>query len=200
MALDYFTLEELRDLPDVDNEDKYPDARVVAAAEYVQGIIEGECQTSFVPRPKVETLNGVGTPGLVLSTPYVQSITSVVVDGVASTDSFSVVRGVLQRTTVGSFTPLTWAWGTRNVVVTYMSGYSDVPPPDIKEAALQATRARLMSTSSDSTIDDRRTSITNDAGTTVSFVIAGEKRPTGYPEVDAVINRWAKKLNTVTYP
>ena len=44
-----------------------------------------------------------------------------------------------------------------------------------------------------SAIDDRRTSLSTEQGT-VSYVIAGEDRPTGYPDVDAVIMRWARKL------
>lgn len=199
MALDYFTLEEARALPDISDESKYPDDRVTAAGEYVQAIIEGACQTSFVAREVVESLDGDGTTSLRLSTPYVLSVTSVTISGATSTDEFTATHGVLERTTTGSYSPLSWTRGRRNVTVTYDAGYSATPPADIKEAALQATRARLMSTSEFSAIDDRRTSITNEMGT-ISFVIAGEERPTGFPEVDAVINRWAKKLNTVTYP
>lgn len=199
MALDYFTLAEFRAVPDMDDESKYPDARVTAVGEYVQAVIEGACRTSFVPRAVTEVLDGDGSTSLRLSTPYVRAVTSVTIEGVLSTDTTSVVHGILERTTAGSYSPLSWTRGRRNVTVVYTAGYSTTPPADIKEAAMQATRARLMSTSEFSSIDDRRTSITNEMGT-ISFVIAGEERPTGYPEVDAVINRWAKKLNTVTYP
>jgi hypothetical protein len=199
VALDYFTLAELRAFPDLSDAGKYPDARCTAVGEYVQAVIEGACGTSFVPRSVTETLDGDGTCSLRLSTPYIRAITSVTIEGVLSTDTFTATHGILERTTTGSYWPLSWTQGRRNVTVVYTAGYSTTPPADIKEAALQATRARLMSTSERSSIDDRRTSISNEMGV-VSFVIAGDERPTGYPEVDAVINRWAKKLNTVTYP
>ena len=199
MALDYFTLAEARALPDIDDTSKYPDARVTALGEYVQAVIESACQTSFAARTVVETLDGSGTTRILLKTPYVLSVTSVTIDGVTSTDTFSAQRGVLERRLTGSYTPLTWTEGRRNIVCTYQAGYSSTPPADIKEAALQATRARLMSSSAFSAIDDRRTSISNEMGV-VSFITAGAKQPTGYPEVDAVINRWARKLNTVTFP
>lgn len=199
MALDYFTLEELRAEPDVASTERYPDDRVTAAGEYVQGIIEGACQTSFVAREVTETLDGTGATRLMLSTPFVLAVNSVTIDGVACTDEFTVSHGVLERRTVGTFTPLVWTRGRRNIVVNYDAGYSATPPADIKGAALQATRARLLATSDYSVINDRQTSLTTELGT-IGFVVAGEDRPTGYPEVDAVINRWAKKLNTVTFP
>jgi hypothetical protein len=65
---------------------------------------------------------------------------------------------------------------------------------------LWAARDRLMSQGSQNGIDVRRTSVTNDLGGTIQYVLPGEKRPSGYPELDAVIGRWSRKLNTVTYP
>jgi len=78
--------------------------------------------------------------------------------------------------------------------VTYQAGYSATVPDDIREAAMQATRARLMETATNTGVDDRRTSLSNDMGT-ISFVIAGEGRPTGYPVVDEVIMGWKRKLD-----
>jgi hypothetical protein len=198
MALDYFSIEEFRAQPDVP-ESKYNDAAVTAAAEYVQGIVEGHCGTSFVGRQAVETLDGTGTTTLRLATPYVLGVDSVTVNGTVLTDEYVVDAGVLERRAAGSFSSLSWSRGRRNVVVTYRAGYSDEPPADLKGAVIQAVRARLMATSSQATIDDRRTSLNTDMGV-INYVIAGQERPTGYPEVDAVIMRWAKKLNTVTYP
>jgi hypothetical protein len=79
-------------------------------------------------------------------------------------------------------------------LVTYQAGYSSTPPSDIKEAALQATRARLLTMDSQAGIEDQRTSLSTDQGT-VNYVIAGEDRPTGYPEVDEVIMGWKRKLD-----
>jgi hypothetical protein len=86
------------------------------------------------------------------------------------------------------------------VAVTYEAGYSATPPADVKEAALQATRWRLLATNSNSDMNARQTSSTNEMGGTVQYSVAGPDRPTGYPDVDAVIMGWKRRLNTVTYP
>jgi hypothetical protein len=199
MTLDYFTLAELRALPDV-TAGEFTDAQITAEAEDMQEVVEGECQASFVARTVVETLDGTGGTSLRLKTPYVLSITSVTVDGVTLTDQFTVDAGILERRTAGTYTPQPWTRGRRNIVVTYTAGYSSTVPKDIKNAVMWAVRDRLMSQGSQNGIDVRRTSMTNDLGGTVQYVLPGEKRPTGYPQLDAVIARWSRKLNTVTYP
>lgn len=198
MTLDYFTLAELRALPDV-TAGEFTDAQITTAGEFMQEAVEGACQASFVGRSTVETLDGTGGTSLRLKTPHVISITSVTVDGVTLTDQFTVDAGILERRTAGTYTPQPWTRGRRNVVVTYSAGYSSTVPKDIKDAVMWAARDRLISQSSQNGVDVRRTSMTNDFGT-VQYVLPGENRPTGYPELDAVISRWARKLNTVTYP
>lgn len=199
MTLDYFTLVEFRTLPDVPS-GTYSDAKVTTAAEFMQEAVEGACQAYFVGRAVVETLDGTGGTTLRLKTPHVLSITSVTVDGVTLTDQFTVDAGILERRTAGTYTPQRWTQGRRNVVVTYQAGYATAPPKDIKDAVMWAVRDRLISQGTQNGIDVRRTSMTNDLGGTVQYVLPGEKRPTGYPELDAVIARWSRKLNTVTYP
>ncbi|HKY57538.1 MAG TPA: hypothetical protein VJL80_05830 [Aeromicrobium sp.] len=200
MALDYFTLAEFRALPDMNDSSMWSDARVTAIGEYIQGVIEGECQTSFVARSTTETLDGSGTTRLLLKTPYVLSITSATINGTAVTDTMSVSRGVVERVVAGTYNPMTWTLGRRNVTIVYSAGYSTTPPSDIKEAALQGARAYALETSEKSGTLARRSSVTNDLGGTTSYVLAGEEQPTGYPQVDAVIVRWKRKLNKVTYP
>jgi hypothetical protein len=199
VALDYFTLAELRALPDV-TEGGFTDAQITFEAEVMQSAVESACQASFVGRATVETLDGTGGTTLRLKTPYVISITSVTVDGVTLTDQFTVDAGILERRTAGTYTSQPWTRGRRNIVVTYSAGYSSSPPSDIKGAVMWAVRDRLLTKGSQNGIDVRRTSVTNDLGGTVQYVLPGEKRPTGYPELDAVIARWANKLNSVTYP
>jgi hypothetical protein len=199
VALDYFTLAELRALPDV-TENGFTDAKITSAGEFMQAAVESACQASFVGRSTVETLDGTGGTTLRLKTPYVLSITSVTVDGVTLTDQFTVDAGILERRTSGTYTPQPWTRGRRNIVVTYSAGYSSTPPSDIKDAVMWAVRDRLITQGSQNGIDVRRTSVTNDIGGTIQYVLPGENRPTGYPELDAVIARWSRKLNTVTYP
>jgi hypothetical protein len=198
MALDYFTLADLRALADCEGS-TFSDAQITAEGEEVQAIIESACQSSFVARSVTETVDGTGTTRLRLKTPYVLAITSVTVNGTALTDQFTVDAGILERRTTGTYTPQPWTLGRRNIVVVYTSGYSTAPPADIKGAALWVTRDRLLSKSNRAGIDARKTSMNTEFGT-VNYVLAGENRPTGLPDADAIIMRWARKLNTVTYP
>jgi hypothetical protein len=192
---DYFTLAELRALPDMNDSARYTDARVESAAAYIVSVIERVVRASFVARTVTDEVHDGGTYDIVLRNSHVLSATSATVGGVAVTNTLSVLGGVLQQYAPGATSPTLWTAGSRNVKVTYEAGYSVVPPADIKEAALQGTRARLLSKDSQASIDDRRTSMTTELGT-VQYVIAGENRPTGYPEVDAVILGWRDTLNT----
>lgn len=195
---DYFTKAELQALPDMSGE---TEARILAAAAWAVGIIERECRTSFVARTVTDEIHDGGTDAILLDTPYVLSVTSAKESGVAVTDTLRARHGILRRySSATASTPARWAAGIENVAVTYESGYSLVPPPDIKEAALSATRWHLLEQRASNVNAPRQTSSTNDMGGTVSYAVAGPDRPTGYPEVDAVIVGWRKRLNTVTYP
>lgn len=200
MALEYFTLEELNALPNM-TEGRYSTARKEAAAAWAVGIIEREVETSFIARTVTDEIHDGGGNALVLDTPHVLSVTSATENGVAVTDTLKVRNGVVRRYgSATATTPGRWADGIQNIAVTYEAGYSETVPPDVKEAALQATRWRLLATNSNSELNARQTSITNEMGGTVNFATAGPDRPTGYPDVDAVILGWKRRLNTVTYP
>lgn len=200
MALEYFTADELDALPNM-TEGRYSTARKEAAAAYVVSIIEREVGTSFIARTVTAERHDGGTYGIVLRQPYVLSVTSATENGTAVTDTLRVRDGVVRRYgSATASTPSRWSDGVENVTVTYQAGYSTTVPADVKEAALQATRWRLMATNSNSDLNARQTSITNEMGGTVNYAVAGPERPTGYPDVDAVIIGWKRRLNTVTYP
>lgn len=189
---DYFTYAELRALPDMGDATKYTDARIDSAAAEIVAIIEREVGTSFIYRTATEVLSGAGEPALFLASPYVAAISSISVGNVV-TDVTTVYadHGILRYTSGAS-----WTTGVRNVTVTYTAGYSATPPADVKQAALWGTRARLLEQGQGSLAHDRATSISNDAGGTTSYVLAGEDRPTGYPRVDATILGWKKRLSS----
>jgi hypothetical protein len=189
---DYFTLPELRALPDVSNETKYPNARCEAAAAKFVDIIEREVGTSFITRTITGERHNGGGSAIVLKRPFARSITSATENGAAVTDELVVEDGVLYRLSGGY--PVPWRSGILNVSVTYTSGYSSTPPADIKEQALQATRLHLMATAATNWANSRQTSMSNEQGV-IGFVVAGPDRPTGYPELDAVINGWKAKLD-----
>lgn len=190
---DYFTKAELQALPDMSGE---TEARIIAAAAWAVGVIEREVGTSFVARTVTDEIHDGGCDSVVLGSPYVLSVTSATENGVVVTDDLRVRGGVLRRFSgATSFTPVSWSTGHGNVAVTYQSGYSSTPPADIKEAALAATRWHLLEQRANNVHSPRQTSITNEMGGTVNFAVAGSDRPTGYPDVDAVIVGWRNQLD-----
>lgn len=183
---EYFTLAELRALPDMDDVARYTDARVESSAAFVVAVIERVTGTSFISRTVTNEVHDGGVYGIVLRKPHVLSVTSATIDGVAVTETLSVRSGVVQRYATGATTPTAWTAGQRNVKVTYSAGYSSTVPADLKEAALTATRHHLITTDGKSGTSDRATSITNEYGN-IQLSVAGENRPFGLPEVDAVV-------------
>lgn len=199
MALSYFTLADVRALPDMADTAKHSDQRLTAAGEWMEALIEREVGTSFVARVTTETLSGDDQDsdgGLKLGTPWVLQITAVTSNGAAFTApqlaEVKVADGYIFRQP-GFASSTAWDTGVRNIVITYNAGYSATPPFDIKDAALQGTRYRALRTIG-AGVSDRATAITNEL-TTTQLSTAGTDRPTGLPEVDVVIVGWRNKLN-----
>lgn len=186
---DYFTLDELRDLPDVDG---FGVEDCERAAAYIVGVIEREVETSFISRTIVDEVHDGSAGQIFLDEPYVLSVTEVLENGVAVSDTLTARAGILRRTNAGQ--SIGWAQGYGNILVTYEAGYSDTPPDDVKEAALRGTRLHLLAKAEKSSANARRTSLSGDMGVE-NFVVAGEDRPTGYPEVDATILGWKSRLH-----
>lgn len=199
---DYFTTAELRALPDMDDSTRYTNARILAAAAWAVGIIEREVGTSFIGRTRTETYDGSATDGygIILREPFVISVTSVTENGITVTPVPLVINdaGILVKYDAGATTASAWLRGSRNIVVTYVGGYSATPPADIKEAALQATRARLLSTNGRAGQNQRRRTLTTEAGT-FELAQAGKDAPTGFPEVDAVIVGWRDRIDVLGF-
>lgn len=190
MALEYFAEADLRALAQMDNATLYTDERIDAVAAFVVARIEGFCRTAFVTRNATETHDGGSC--LVLRQPFARTLTTVTVDGVSVTvGDLSLRSGVVRYEGGGTFATSL----LDGVAVTYAYGYSTTPPADIKEAALAWTRYRLLATNSNVEHDARRTQVTNDMGGTTTYAIASKDRPSGYPEVDAVLVDWRDRLN-----
>jgi hypothetical protein len=185
---DYFTVAELQALPDCSG---FTEAQILPAAAYFVAIVEREVGEPMIPRTITETFSGGGRYALGLSYGTVRSLTTVTVDGQSvSTSELTANHGLLRyldRTCWSSLEP-------ENVTVVYVAGEYATCPADVKDACLWATRDRLLSQSDQSGIDVRRTSVNTDFGTT-NYILPGEKRPTGYPELDAVI---ASRIRTET--
>lgn len=191
---EYFTLVELRALPDVSNSTTFPDATVEAAAARVVSIIERVCQTSFVARTVTGEVHDGGCYEIFLDKPWALSVTSATENGVAVTDTLRLNNVRVLRYASGSYTPRPWLAGFDNVAITYQAGYSATVPADIKDAALQATRYRLLTRASTASMNDRATSITNEFGN-VNLSVATNDTPFGLPEVDSVVTSWRDYLS-----
>jgi hypothetical protein len=186
----YFTTTELRALPDLD---RFPDARLDEAHDWIVSIIERECDTAFIPTTVTgERLTGSGLDGLRLRNAYVQSVTSVSVDGVAYTAP--EVAALVVEDGYLYLSGTTWPTTARgNVTVTYVHGYSTTVPADLKQAALRAARQWLLTMDAWSGKDTRTTTLSTQDGT-FQLSVAGEGRPTGVPDVDATIMAWARRV------
>lgn len=180
---DYFTLAEFRTLPDMSVAETYTEAKVLAAAAYFTAIVEEELWP-MVPRTYTETLDGSGQSTLLLAR-NATSLTTVTVDGAAVSTTLLNSRNGVIRYRNGTTTFAGTELG--NVVVTYVAGETSCPP-DIKDAVMWATRDRLLSQADQSGVDVRKTSVSTDFGTT-NYILPGEKRPTGYPDLDAILMR-----------
>jgi hypothetical protein len=192
---EYFTTAELQALPDCA---AFLEASILAAAAYFTAIVEREVGEPFIPRSYTDTLDGNGCTELVLSHAYIRSLTSVTVDGsTVSTSLLSSTAGVLRYSTSGGSLGTVWTAGIGNVVVTYSAGRYTTCPADIKNGVMWATRDRLLSQSDSAGIDIRKTSMTNELGGTTTYLLPGEKRPTGYPDLDALIASYMR--NTATF-
>lgn len=194
MPFTYFTEDDLRALPDMDNVSKFSPDRLEAAHDWIAGIVERECETSFVATTvTAEKVTGSGTDSLRLPDAYVRDVTAVTVDGVAYTsgqlDALIVEDGYLYAAT-GGYWPAT---SRQNVTVTYTRGWSSEPPPDLKEAMLKGARNWVLTSAAWSGTDSRATAITNEWGN-VQISTAANDRPTGLPDVDATIMAWRSKV------
>lgn len=184
----YFDLDELRALPNVSDRTKYPDVALAAARDWITAIVERVCGTSFVARRKVETIEY----GDLLPDRYTLSLISVLDSaGVDSTlDAGLTAAGRLTIATF--FSPRAYATRPR-LTVTYLAGFSFSPPADLKHVMLQAARYRLVSVDGASGIPNRALTMANEFGN-ITLASASVDRPTGIPDVDAVIMGWARRV------
>ena len=196
---DYFTLVEFRALPDCSvatgAQTEFTDAEINAAAAFFTAIVEREVGVPFIPREFTLTRDGYNTAAIVLPHDHVRSISAASVNDVAVDDSLLTFGNGIVRYLAGT----TWAVGVANIVITYEAGEYDTCPADVKDAVMWATRDRLITQASQNGVDVRKTSMTNDLGGTINYVLPGEKRPTGYPDLDAVIASYVRNTPSLGF-
>lgn len=186
----YVSLADIRALRSLSSTATYPDSRLLEVRSWFADRAESFCGVSFVPRHARDVLDGDGTRTIMLSHLRPRVLEDAFVDDAEVTDltdwelygSGKVYRGD------AAFTA-----GYRNVVIQYEHGY-DLPPEDLREAALVAIRYKLLGDQSG--IPERATTMATEVGT-FNLALAGANRPTGIPEVDAVLIGLSKKVPLV---
>lgn len=179
----------------------YTTATIEEARARIMEQFETICGVSFVPRYRLDTLNGSGLSALTLDRVLVTAVRSVETRAAGAAiwtpdtlaqlaDIYVEPWGEIRRETLGTFT-----LGRRNLRVGYEHGYSS-PPHDIKRAALMSLKHELIG----SNIDPRAISISTDTGSTQLWTPGLSGRGTAIhplPEVDRVLKLYAQRMPVV---
>lgn len=179
----FFTIAEARRLKPLDSTSVYPTDRIVEMRTIVEQAIEDECGVAFVPRYRLETIDGTGTSELLLM-PRTTSIRSATV-----TDTALTAGDLAELTYMGTGVVYgyTWTLGSGNVTVGYEHGHPR-PPERIKRAALLLARAWLVA----GPVDDRASTFSSADGGTYGLVVPGRGGSIfGLPEVDAAVQQYS---------
>ncbi len=136
----YFELAELRAMPGMGDTGRYTTRKLVEARTKAQDEIERQVGAAFVERYGTATLTGGGRPTLLLR-PYVRRILGVTVGGLAyGEDAIAALvpdpLGALRRTYGVFGVPGVY----NDVVVRFVHAWSDQPPVDIHDIALELAR------------------------------------------------------------
>jgi hypothetical protein len=157
----------------------------VTSLEQSEELIDSYCGTSFTYKAFSVRLDGNDQRAISTGVIYIATLTSVTVDDVAAaTTGWGLHEdGMVVRDT-GSFASNIVG---RNVVVEGTAGFSVVAPAQIKNACLLV--ARQMVLDQVSRIPDGATSVTNEFGNISLAQPGGLWKPTGLPQVNAILNR-----------
>jgi hypothetical protein len=185
----YFELAELRQMSNIQS--TYNTERLRAARDWIENVIDGECESSFVRRYATDTFNPYSEPRhghpLLLRTSYGQALLSVAVAGVQLTGPQLAELAIDKLTNeVMATSGYPYVTGASLITVRYEAGWSDTCPPDLSAVSLSAARSWLLATDGESGTPARARSITNQFGN-MQLSTAGRDHPTGYDDVDAVI-------------
>jgi hypothetical protein len=175
----YFTDQEALAYLDTNGHD---DEALADARAIVESRFEQICGVAFVVREATETHSGDGGTELRLRHPKVRSIVS------ASSDGETVDVAGAKPTVLGAYLATGWPAGTRNLAVTYEHGF-DGPPPEVKRAALRYLKEVLRTGGGMGPTDDRAIRIDLESGS-YQRAVAGDRRPTGIPDVDVALRAY----------
>jgi hypothetical protein len=185
-----FTLAELRALSLADAQTPlasttdYPNSTLEETRERITDRFADYCGVSFIPRFARIEIPGTGQYSIEVPHRLVTSILSASISGVtqtpgdiepiADTRLLHLTSGIWSRPTIPD---------PKNVTLAYEYGWAS-PPEDIRRAAMRLAVHELVR----SGMPDRALSFTNEFGN-MRLASPGVNTPTGFPEVDEVLNR-----------
>lgn len=165
-------------------------ARVESLTDYTDAIVDAaiaeftEIATKYrgcnwEPTEHVEQVQGTLGWTVALGWPLVSDVASVEADGVA----LDLTQLKINKR-AGVLTGITWPSQVLDPVVTYTAGYDEFPPGLVR-VAIEYARRTLKAESSGTSRDFRSQAF--DGGTT-NYVMPGPRNPTGFLEVDRILN------------
>jgi hypothetical protein len=176
----------------MENAERYPSETVRNARDEATARLEEAARVAFAPRVVTETLSGDATTRLLLTNVESTVVLYLEVDDEPidlDADSLQVdTSGVVIRTD-GEV----WPRGVNNIIVQYQHGYVTTPAP-VHRAAMRLALEDLVPTA----LPTRAMSQSTDLGE-IRFSMANPEagRPTGDPEVDAVIYLFGRNRPSV---
>lgn len=175
-----FSISEARSVSPLADEDKYPTSAIIAMRTLVEQSLEDVCGVAFVPRYSMASINGPGDTAVSLPRTLIHRIRSAAIAGTPVDTSTLTVAATDVYRTAG------WPRGTQNITIGYEHGYA-TPPARVAHAALRLAKRWLI----EGPVDDRATTMSNDAGT-FSLVTPGMRGAMfDIPEVNAVTQQYS---------
>lgn len=184
------SIQDVRRQKPLDNVNRYPDELIERTITELEDQLEAACGVSFVPVEHVAELHdGNGTTELFCRFARPQSVSAISVGGAALGQS-TVDALVIDEEAGVIIGKSAWTQGRRNVSVTGVFGYAQVPGM-VRQAVPIAVRQALI----DSRVDPRASSVTNEDGTTAQLVTAGVRGAVfSLPEMNQIVHTFRQSF------
>ena len=163
---------------------RFPLARVLALRNWFEAVVDAAVGSSLLERYWVRPVRVPARTSL-LSVPDLYPRRLVRLEGASGPLPVEGAEAELGGTLV-----LPSEVGPGSYEAGLVAGIFPAPPQDLREAGTSAVRSRLLE--GRSPIAARQTAVRTSDGDLISMSLASKDRPTGYPDVDAVILRYAQ--------
>lgn len=189
-----FEVAEIRDrYPELDDANRYPADMIRQARDEATARLEQAAQVAFAPRGDRAIVDGDDTTRLLLPDVNVSSVSYVEVNDVTYTEGDMEGIEIDPSGVLVKVDGTVWDAGARNVFVVYEHGYEVTPAP-VKRAAMKLALEDLIPSS----LPSRAMTQSTDLGE-IRYSMANPEagRPTGDPEIDAVIHLFGRNRPSV---